>query len=116
VKERRQRLDECVAHWNGGNPKLTRKAAPKRKNFLMERSAVADNAASPFENPFPLRRKVVEAQAAIDDRDAKRFLKLLKPARQGWLGHATDLGSTPEMPLARQREHKFELVDQGGAQ
>ena len=51
----------------------------------MERSAIADNAASPFEYPFALRRKVQEARTAIDDQDAKRFLKPLKSDRIGWV-------------------------------
>ena len=40
------------------------------------------------------------------------FLELLDPGGQRGLGHAAGLGRAAEMPLARQRQKKFQLIDQ----
>jgi len=51
-------------------------------------------------------------EAPVDQQHTHGFLELLDPGGQRRLGHAAGLGRAAEMPLARQRQKEFQLIDQ----
>ncbi len=95
-----------------GDAQPAGEAVAQRVDLLPHGAGVADDAARPVEHALALRGEAAEARAAVDQQHADRLLELLDAGRQRRLGHAAGFGGAAEMPLARQRQEKFELVDQ----
>ena len=88
-------------------------AALQRVDLLAHGARVADDAARPVEHALAFRGEALEARAALHQEHAERILELLDAGREGRLAHAAGLGRVTEMPLARERDHEFELVQHG---
>ena len=84
----------------------------QRVDLLPHGAGVADDAARPVEHPFAFRGEALEARAALHQQHAVRVLELLDPGGKRRLGHAAGLRGAAEMLLPRQRQEKFQLVDQ----
>ena len=87
------------------------KAVLQRIDLLAHGAGVADDAARPVEHPLAFRGEALEARAALHQQHPERILELLDAGRERGLAHAAGLGRMAEMPLARQRDDEFELVD-----
>ena len=85
----------------------------QRVDFLAHRTGITDDVA-PVQRPLALRRKTLEARAALHQHHAEDFLELLEAGRHCRLGDTTSLGGASEMPLLGQRQQQFKLVDQVG--
>src|SRR5207237_10897147 len=85
---------------------------PQGVDLLAHRTAVANDAARPFQHPLPLRRETLKTRAAIDEQHAHLLLELFHPGRKRWLCDAASLGGAPKMPLPRESQDEFKLVDQ----
>ena len=98
---------------DGGDADMAGKAALQRVDLLAHGARVADDAARPVEHPLALGGEALEARAALHQQHAERILELLDAGRERGLAHAAGLRRVAEMPLARQRDDEFELVDHG---
>ncbi len=81
-------------------------------DLVAHRAGIAHDPPRPVQRPLALGRKTLEAGAALDQHHAEDLLELLEPGRHGRLRHAADFCSASEMPLLRQRQQQFKLVDQ----
>ena len=97
---------------DGGDAQPPGQAVTQRLELLPHGTGVAHDAPCPVEHPLALRGEALEAGPAIDQQHAHGFLELLDPGGQRGLGHAAGLGRAAEMPLARQRQKEFQLIDQ----
>ena len=96
---------------DGGYPYLAGEAALQCVDLLMHSAGVTDDPPRPFEHPLAFRREAAEPRAAVDEQHAEAVLKLLDAGRQRRLAHAAGLGGAAEMPLPRQRDDEFQLVE-----
>ena len=97
---------------DGGDAQPPGQAVTQRLELLPHGAGVAHDAPCPVEHPLALRGEALEAGPAVDQQHAHGFLELLDPGGQRGLGHAAGLGRAAEMPLARQRQKEFQLIDQ----
>ena len=112
AERRRQRRHHAERRRNSGNPDLAGELVLEAVDLLLHRAGVADDPPRPVEGAFAFRRKALEAGAALHQHDAEDFLELFEAGRHGRLGDAAGFGGPSEMPLLRQRQQKFKLVDQ----
>ena len=83
----------------------------QRVDLLAHGARVADDAARPVEHALAFRGEALEARSALHQQHPERILELLDAGRERGLAHAAGLGRVAEMPLARQRDDEFQLVD-----
>ena len=89
---------------------MSGEAALQRVDLLAHGARVADDAARPIEHALAFGGEPLEPRTALHEQHAERILELLDAGREGRLAHAAGLGGMTEMPLARERDHEFELV------
>jgi hypothetical protein len=86
-------------------------AVLQRIDLLAHGARVTDDAAGPVEHPLALGSEALEARAPLHQEHAEHILELLDAGREGGLAYAASLGRVAEMPLARERNDEFELVE-----
>ena len=110
--ERREVRHHRQRGGNGGDAQPSGEAVAQRVELLAHGAGVADDAPRPVEHPLTLRGEAAEPRSPVDQQHPHRALELLDPGGQRGLGDPAGVGGTAEMPLAGQREKKFQLVDQ----
>src|SRR5262245_45079776 len=87
------------------------KAFPQRVDLLAHGAGVADDAPRPVEHALAFRREALEARTPLHEQHTERILELLDAGRERRLTDAAGFGGVAEMPLARQRNDEFELLN-----